>query len=412
MNRKEQIIRIGKRLKLNVIKWRFIESEHYLLLLKKYGIFSGELVSFNDLEPTDILDSHKAILSYSPPVFGCEAPSVLTNGMEYVQYAVHLKNATVLGSSNLIVLPSGRVLYDLPFYDVEKRYLYADYKIIKLKDRKITYWKGVRHTIDKAVWMGGNFSWNFYHFIYEFAIKFCKLRELDIPADIPILIDQICLDIPQYREILDMLNKKGHPLVGVAQDEFFEVSELFYVNCPDFIPPETKNANTGYASDIQFDIKALKDLRNFLLPHASLRTFPKRIFLSRKNASDRRRFNEEELIQVCADFGFEVVFPEKLSFCEQMSLFNQAEWIVGGSGAAFTNLLFCKEKSKALIFYKTRMPFSGFSTIAQFSGVDLRYITEETPEIKIHLNTVHDPFNINVSDFRQYLKDKLKLREK
>jgi len=51
------------------------------------------------------------------------------------------------------------------------------------------------------------------------------------------------------------------------------------------------------------------------------------------------------------------------------------------------------------------MPFSGFSTIAQFSGVDLRYITEETPEIKIHLNTTHDPFKINVSDFRQYLKD-------
>ena len=403
MNRKEQIIRVGKKLKLNVIKWQFLESEHYLLLLMKYGIFSGELVSFNDLKHTDILDSHKAILSYFPPVFGCEAPSALTNGMEYVQYAVHLKNATVLGSSNLIVLPSGRVLYDLPFYDVEKRYLYTDYKIIKLKDRKITYWKGVRHTIDKAVWMGGNFSWNFYHFIYEFAIKFCKLRELDITADIPVLIDQICLNIPQYKEIIDMLNEKGHPLVGVAQDGFFEVNELFYVNCPNFIPPENKDDNDGRSSDIQYDIDALKDLRNFLLPHASSQTFPKRIFLSRKHASVRRRFNEEELIRVCADFGFEVVFPEKLTFREQLGLFNQAEWIIGGSGAAFANLLFCKEKSKVLMFFKTRMPGSCFSTIAQVSGVDLRYITEETPEMKIQVNTIQDPFEIDLSYLRKQL---------
>ena len=406
MNRKKQIVRILKLLKLHLIKRRFLEVKNYLFLSNKYGVFSGQIVSFNDLENENILYSHKVDLFYSPPVFDDENPSVLIKGMTYNQYAVKLKNVAVLGISSIIPMSSGKVLYDLPFYDTDKRFYYSDYKILKLKNKRITYWKGKGQTIDKAVSMCSNYSWNFYHFIYEIAIKFCKLNELNIPSDIPVLVDQMCLDIPQCKEILDMLNEKGRPLVSIAQDGFFEVNELFYINCPNFIPPNNKNDNDLRPSDVQFDIEAVKNLRNFLLPYASLQNFPKRIFISRKVASGRRQFNEEELIQVAADFGFEVVFPEKLSFCEQIALFSRAEWIIGGSGAAFANLLFCKENSKALILFKRRLPFSGFATIARISNMDIRYITEESNEEKIKPDTkVHDPFKIKVPDFRKYLND-------
>jgi hypothetical protein len=228
---------------------------------------------------------------------------------------------------------------------------------------------------------------------------------LNISGDVPVLIDQRCLDIPQFKEILDMLNEKDYPLIGVAKDNFFEVKELFYINCPNYSPINNRDGVDVRVSDVQFDVETLKDLRCFLLPHASSRTFPKRIFVSRKNTTTGwRPFNENELIQASAEFGFEVVCPEELSFRDQMSLFNRAEWIIGGSGAAFTNLFFCNSCCKAIILSKTKI-FSGFSTIAQISGADLRVIAEMPAQTKVWVSQLVDSFKIDVSSFRQYLID-------
>jgi hypothetical protein len=228
---------------------------------------------------------------------------------------------------------------------------------------------------------------------------------LNISGDVPVLIDQRCLDIPQFKEILDMLNEKDYPLIGVARDNFFEVKELFYINCPNYSTINCRDGVDIRTFDFQFDMEALKDLRRFLLPYASSRTFPKRIFVSRKNTTTGwRRFNEDELIQVSAEFGFEVVYPEELSFREQIDLFNQAEWIIGGSGGAFTNLLFCTPRCKAIILIKIRS-FSGFSTIAQVSGVNLRVIAEMPAQTKVWVSQLVDSFKIDVADFRQYLID-------
>ncbi|GHT61870.1 hypothetical protein AGMMS50239_13760 [Bacteroidia bacterium] len=402
MNNKDQLIRIGKKIKLHLIK----RLKNYLYLQFKYGVFSGRLISFNDLDSeTDILYSRKTALWYSPPFFVWEDPLGLLQGLEYIQYAVRLKNVALLGDSNLIVFPSGNVLYDLPFYDAENRYLYTDYKIIELKNRKVSYWKGRKRMIDKAVWMGGNYAWNYYHFLYEFVIKFGKLNELQIPTDVPVLVSQKCLDIPQFKELLDIVNEKGYPLIGVDRDEYYEVGELYFINCPNFIPPNNRDDNDGRPSDVQYDKDALDDLRRYLLPYASPKTFAKRVFLSRKTASGRRRFNEEELMRLCAEFGFEEVIADELSFREQISLFSQAEWIIGGSGAAFTNLLFCNIRNKIIILSKTKNPSVVFSTVATVVGADVRYFMEEVPGVKVRTNTLHDPFTINVANFRKYLID-------
>jgi len=403
MNKKKQIVQILKLLKLHLVKRRFLELKNYLSLSNKYGVFSGELVSFKDLRNEDILYSQEVTLSYSPPVFNCKNPSVLIKGMTYNQYAVKLKNVAVLGISSIIPMSSGKVLYDLPFYDTEGRYLYTDYKIIKLKNRKITYWKGKGQTVDKAISMCGNYSWNFFHFMYEIAIKFHKLSELNLPPDIPVLVDQMCLDIPQYKEILDILNEKRRPLIGVAMDGFFDVNELFYINCPNFIPPNDKNEKDTRSSDVQFDINALKDLRSSLLPHSTRKEFPNRIFISRKNASGRRKYNEDDVIRLFSEFGFATVFPETLSVADQISLFNQAEWIAGGSGAAFTNLLFCNSNCKGMVFLKTHLNTSIFSTIASVANVDLIHITEESANKNISSESIHDDYELDLSYLRELL---------
>lgn len=65
-----------------------------------------------------------------------------------------------------------------------------------------------------------------------------------------------------------------------------------------------------------------------------------RLYLSRAGASYRRVVNESQVIDLLSAKGFLVVYPEKLSFEEQVRLFAAAEIVVGLTGAAFNNMMF------------------------------------------------------------------------
>ncbi len=383
MKIKENIIRTGKILRLHVFLYRSFYAVYAILDFIKYrGFSSTTLVSFKEIQDTtapdvEILYQENLQLSYSPPRFAenTDEKSVLFEGLDYIQYAIHLKNGTLSGSSNLIITSQGKALYDLPSYDTSEKYQSLDTKIISVKNNQVNYWRGRKKYLDKAIWMGGNFSGNYYHLLMEFITKFRKLEKLNIPADVPVLVDEVCLRVPQFKELLEIVNQKGHPLIGVEKTHSCKVEDLYYINCPHFLPAGVISAELVCARDMQFDIPALNDLRIFYLPYFSSRNFPKKIFISRKNATKRRPFNEQQVNDLFREFGFETVYPETLSFREQIALFSQAEYIAGGSGAAFTNLLFCKKDCMAIIFVKAEVPFSIFSSIACVSGVDLRYIT-------------------------------------
>jgi len=407
MYKDNSIIHIGRRLKLNKLNSfkKFIKDIiHYRGLLRG-NLISIKEISSGNISDVEILSFKNVRLYYSSPLFndGSDRKSELREGRDYIQYAVHIKNAIIYGDSNLITLFHNQVLYDLPIYDEFKRYKYTNFnsKIITVKGNTVFYWKGITDNLEKAVWMGGNFSWNYYHLLYEFVIKFLYLNNLDISLDIPVLVDQYCLEVPQYKELIDIANRKGYRLIGVDRQRRVKVKELIYINCPNLIPPNIKN--NDQVNDIQFDIKILSELRRYFLSYSSQREFPRRLFISRKNASGRRRFNEDAVMKLLSKFGFEAVFPEKMSIPDQISLFNQADWIIGGSGAAFTNILFCRNSTKIIIFSKEYFNFSGFSTIASALGIYLLYITEEDTNKKIIRGDIHDPFEINLT----YLKEEL-----
>ena len=408
MNRDNKIFNIGRKLKLNKILHLFIFIKE---IFYYKGLLWGKLTSIKEIltgkyPNVEILSCENIRFSYSSPVFndGLKRKSELSDGRDSFQYALRVKNAIVYGDSNLIDLSSKKVLYDMPVFDESRRYQYTNNntKIKKIKGNTVFYWKGITQNMEKAIWMGGNFSWNYYHLLYEFAIKFLQLNTLNIPLDIPVLVDRICLEIPQYKELLDIVNNKGYKLIGVDRRCRVKAGELIYISCPNFIPPNTKN-NDFQSSDVQFNVRALLELRDYMLPYSSQKKFHKRIFISRKNASARRRFNEDAVIQLFSEFGFEVVFPETLSVADQISLFNQAEWIVGGSGAAFANLLYCRPHSKVIMFLRTQLPTSTFSTIAHTVNVDLLYITEEDTNKNICFGNIHDPFELNPSYLRKLL---------
>lgn len=77
----------------------------------------------------------------------------------------------------------------------------------------------------------------------------------------------------------------------------------------------------------------------------------KKIYISRNRYKYRKLLNEDEVINALKPLGFEIVYPELLPFIDQVSLFASAKIVIGTTGSALTNLLFCQPGS---IFIETR----------------------------------------------------------
>jgi len=69
--------------------------------------------------------------------------------------------------------------------------------------------------------------------------------------------------------------------------------------------------------------------------------FSERVYVSRADADRRRVRNEREVLDVLEPRGFERYEPGRLSLTEQVTLFANAETVVGLHGLAYYNLMFC-----------------------------------------------------------------------
>lgn len=330
--------------------------------------------------------------------------SMLKSNRHAKQYIAILKHVTVIGGSNLMITESGKALYDLKYHNPENRYRYtdgailADYKndcLVKVKNSNLVF--------DEVIWMGANFSFSYYHLLYEVLVKFQQIETMKLDKEVPILLDKIVMDIPQYHDLLNMLNKDGRKIIPIEKGTSYLVNQLYVISCPNFIPPNFWSIKDVRAEDNLFDLSSLSYLRNSLLAYAKPLSFPKRIFLSRRKASGRRPFNEAEVFEVLERYGFVTMFPEDYSIAEQISMFNQADFIAGGSGGAFTNVLFCKPGCKLLCFSNYAFDISIFTTIAKHVEADLLYIIDESKDFS-KVKNLHESFTIDLKKLDEMMR--------
>ena len=233
-------------------------------------------------------------------------------------------------------------------------------------------------SIDRGIFLGGNGSFNYYHWIVEIIAKAEFFLQLPKRYQkYPILVSEDCFSIPSFKETLSIFLGDSE-LKVLEKNLSYVVEDLIYINSPNSLPFNLKTGSKFDCSYVAIDRVSIEYLRKTVFKKALLEVnndnYPKRIFLSRKNI--RRNYNQEEIYNNLATLGFEGVFLEDLSFIEQVRTVYHAEFIVGPTGAAWTNLIFSQKGAKALCWMAQEFDsFSVFSTIAHIVDVELRYLT-------------------------------------
>ncbi|WP_196717417.1 glycosyltransferase family 61 protein [Actinomyces trachealis] len=105
-----------------------------------------------------------------------------------------------------------------------------------------------------------------------------------------------------------------------------------------------------------------------------------RLYISRNSYGRRKLTNEAELWPILQDRQFIKVIPEQLTFREQVALFKGAKYVVGNTGAAFSNMVFAPKGGTLLALTTPEMPHDFFYDIMCHLGGEYVALQGETDE--------------------------------
>ena len=114
---------------------------------------------------------------------------------------------------------------------------------------------------------------------------------------------------------------------------------------------------------------AIRWLRTRRVNYAQDASGPKRIWISRWHASNRRVKNEREVLEHLASLGFVAVYPETLAFSEQVRLFAGVEVVVGPHGSGLANICFMRPSTTILEVFGPRSGERCFARISRELGL-------------------------------------------
>jgi hypothetical protein len=103
-------------------------------------------------------------------------------------------------------------------------------------------------------------------------------------------------------------------------------------------------------------------------------SFGPKIFISRRK-SRRRRLGGEDLLEMrLREQGFTVLHCEELSFQEQISVFHEAETVVGTHGAGLSNLVWSVAPCRVIEIFPRNYILDCFAWLSFSLGFDYRYV--------------------------------------
>jgi capsular polysaccharide biosynthesis protein len=182
---------------------------------------------------------------------------------------------------------------------------------------------GCQRMVDEpCVLLGGSHS--HYHWLFDFLPRM--------------------ISITQFRE-LAQLKLVVSAAIGPAQIESLrllgvEESRLLLVEPTEIVRFETLWVPSLYSEYGRVHPAALAWLRDSFVHPAASAEPAARLYVSRSDASCRRRVNELEIREKLEARGFETIIGSNLGFAEQVAKFAAARIVFGVTGAGLSNIVF------------------------------------------------------------------------
>ncbi|MCJ2120604.1 glycosyltransferase family 61 protein [Methylobacterium sp. J-001] len=352
------------------------------------------LVASGGARYTEVLPARRV---GAPALRFWEAPPALRSeagGLDMpAQYLAFLDGCRAFPRSN-VVIAGDKLVYDLAAHPRRSDILLQDGlnpdQIMTASfgaTRALVEVPESTQTVEAGLMMFGFQSRNYGHWLLEFAPRMLSYNDPRCPDGIPLCIDDHMPD--SHEEILHLLDTRDRPVIKLPPKPV-EFGFLGMAPVPAFFPFDMKPGRPFYDTVWPADIFAA--VRSLILDRARERGIlsgrnDRRLFISRKAFTQRALVNETEIAERLRPLGFEVIYPETMSFLEQVATFHSAAVVVGSSSSALCNALFCRPGCRivGLIHEELSFNFRGYTSCIEPSGAQILFLRGHT----LHRPGVH-----------------------
>ncbi len=235
--------------------------------------------------------------------------------------------------------------------------------------------------IPSALYVGGFALSNWYHWLTSGLPRlWLAAQVLGEDTTVPALVPERALRTPSIAESLRTV-WGPRPVLVLPEWESFRIGAMLWVSDvssgADILDPwgrpDTVAHHGGmFASYREALLKSLGPAVD------EIEAGPPRVFLDRGGAN--RAYNRSESLAVAERFGFTPVDTAKLSFVEQVALFQRAEAVIGPTGAAWANLMFASPGARSLYWIPEHLRgtqvWSSLGAVAAIEMRELGYATD------------------------------------
>lgn len=308
-------------------------------------------------------------------------------------------HALATGGTNLVMTNEAVICHDL--YDFAR-----DYTSEELNGRAYI-WPGKgriawmmhtapRQVLAKAACFTDACAANYAHWITEVLPRINLFCTSPLSTNVPIVInDGLHRNI---MESLDLVTGGSCEIIAVPTGVAIGAEVLYVTSAAGYVPFERRTNRLRNHSHGLFSPRGLLSMRGHLLSGLDRTSCEntRRIFI-RRNSAIRNIANAQEIEKTLVARGFTVIEPERLSFAEQVAAFSSAETVVGATGAAFANLIFCKPATRIIILISDYryMPYWYWQNMACAVGNKVTYVLGKCMGRFPHL---HSNFAVNPAD--------------
>ena len=323
--------------------------------------------------PYAIFSKNERAYCIKPRIFNEDVMPLVEEYTCPVIYMAELEGVTVYGESDAIAVNKILICDSVALNKNEDRYDNRDSCLVKEKKSKyvMVVFETQNRKIDHAISMVRWASSNYYHFTVETISRLAYVDQYEKYREWPILIDEAVTQIPQLMELLNIVNIYRHPVLTIEKYEQIYVNDMVYMSSNMWMPHNFSIKAKQKSIDFLFSRSCVFNIRPLVLEHIRKKTLNNdKIYLSRKNCDNHRLINAKEIEELFCKYGYDIVYTEQLSLMEQASLFFNAKVIVGPTGAAFTNLIYCSRDSNVVIIAPEEHNGYCFSNLAYMLGVN------------------------------------------
>lgn len=189
--------------------------------------------------------------------------------------------------------------------------------------------------------------------------------------------------------------------IGITADKIIEIMPLDCLQFANLVcasPPRDKSSSVVPGWVIDFYQEYASKVTN-------ANAYPKRVYISRKDAPGRNIRNESSLVAMLKQYGFENIELSQYRYDEKISIFKNAEIVVGLSGAGLTNLMFARSDLKVIeIMPKTSANYL-YASISAYLDIQHEVLLFEKNTALKELNAYYGSFEIDQSELEALVVD-------